>query len=209
MPIKLPKNVSGIQKFIEVKEIKNGVAIMKDNSIKAVCACSSINFDLLSQVEQEALVARFQEFLNALDFPIQIIIASRHFQIDDYLNQVKELEKIQTNELLRIQTNEYINFVQSFVEFANIMSKSFYVIVPFSVMESRQEGFFEKVKNIISSAKSSKQKFETEKFNQYKTQLEQRVNMVVDGLRGLGIKTIPLNDEQLTQLYFEFYNVER
>jgi len=209
MPIKLPKNVSGIQKFIEVKEIKNGVAIMKDNSMKAVCACSSINFDLLSQVEQEALVARFQEFLNALDFPIQIIIASRHFQIDDYLNQVKELEKIQTNELLRIQTSEYINFIQSFVEFANIMSKSFYVIIPFSVMESRQEGFFEKVKNIISSAKSSKQKFETEKFNQYKTQLEQRVNMVVDGLRGLGIKTIPLNDEQLTQLYFEFYNVER
>ncbi|HUT96145.1 MAG TPA: hypothetical protein VMW82_01085 [Candidatus Paceibacterota bacterium] len=209
MPIKLPKNISGIQKFIEVKEIKDGVAIMKDNSMKAVCACSSINFDLLSQTEQEAVVARFQEFLNALDFPIQIIIASRHFQIDDYLNQVKELEKIQTNELLRIQTNEYINFIQSFVEFANIMSKSFYVIIPFSVIESKQEGFFEKIKNIISSAKPSKQKFEIEKFNQYKNQLEQRVNMVVEGLQNLGVKTIPLNNEQLTQLYFEFYNVER
>jgi hypothetical protein len=209
MPIKLPKNVSGIQKFIEIKEIKNGVAIMKDNSMKAVCACSSINFDLLSQTEQEALVARFQEFLNALDFPIQIIVASRHFRIDDYLNQIKELEKTQTNELLRIQTSEYINFVQSFVEFANIMSKSFYVIVPFNVIESKQEGFFDKVKNIISSTKPSKQKFEIEKFNQYKTQLGQRVSMVLDGLQGLGIKTIPLNDEQLTQLYFEFYNVER
>lgn len=209
MPIRLPKNVSRIQNFIEIKEIKDGVAIMKDNSMKAVCACSSINFDLLSQTEQEALVARFQEFLNALDFPIQIIIASRHFQIDDYLNQIKELEKTQTNELLKIQTNEYINFIQSFVEFANIMSKSFYIIVPFSVIESKQEGFFEKVKNIISSTKSSKQKFEIEKFNQYKTQLEQRVSMILDGLQGLGIKTIPLNDEQLTQLYFEFYNVER
>lgn len=209
MSIKLPKNVSGIQKFIEIKEIKNGVAIMNDNSMKAVCACSSINFDLLSQTEQEALVARFQEFLNALDFPIQIIVASRHFRIDDYLNQIKELEKTQTNELLRIQTSEYINFVQSFVEFANIMSKSFYVVVPFSIIESKQEGFFEKVKNIISSTQSSRQKFEIEKFNQYKTQLEQRVSMILNGLQGLGIKTIPLNDEQLTQLYFEFYNVER
>ena len=208
MPIiKLPKNASEVQKFIEISEIKNGMAIMKDNSLRAVCACSSINFDLLSSTEQEAVITRFQEFLNSLDFPLQIVIASRHFQIENYLDQIRELEKKQTNELLKIQTGEYINFVQSFVEFANIMNKSFYAIVPFSVIESKQEGFFDKIKSIIGSQKSNKQHFEIEKLNQYRVQLDQRINMVIQGLQALGIKAIPLNDEQLTQLYFEFYNI--
>jgi len=209
MQTKLPKKASEVQKFIEVKEIKNGMAIMKDNSLRAVCACSSINFDLLSSAEQEAVIARFQEFLNSLDFPLQIVVASRHFQIKNYLDQIRELEKKQTNELLRIQTSEYISFVENFVEFANIMNKSFYAVIPFSIVESKNEGFFDKIKNIVSTQKPKKELFEIEKLNQYKSQLDQRVNMVVQGLQGLGIKTIPLNDEQLTQLYFEFYNIEK
>lgn len=207
MNIKLPKNASEVQKFIEISEIKNGMAIMKDNSLRAVCACSSINFDLLSSTEQEAVTTRFQEFLNSLDFPLQIVVASRHFQIENYLDQIRELEKKQTNELLKIQTGEYINFVQSFVEFANIMNKSFYAIIPFSVIESKQEGFFDKLKNIIGSQKSNKEHFDIEKLNQYRAQLDQRINMVIQGLQALGIKAISLNDEQLTQLYFEFYNI--
>lgn len=207
--VKLPKNASEVQKFVEIQEIKDGMAIMKDNSIRSVCACSSINFDLLSQTEQEAVINRFQEFLNSIDFPIQIIIASRHFQVESYLNQIRELEKKQTNELLKIQTNEYINFVQSFVEFANIMNKAFYVIIPFNIVETKNEDFMTKIKNIISSNKPKKVKFESEKLNQYKAQLDQRMNLVIQGLQALGIKTIPLNDEQLTQLYFEFYNIEK
>lgn len=209
MQTKLSKKASEVQKFIEIREIKNGMAIMKDNSLRAVCACSSINFDLLSSTEQEALIARFQEFLNSLDFPLQIIVASRHFQIENYLDQIRELEKKQTNELLRIQTSEYISFVESFVEFENIMNKSFYAIVPFSIVEAKDESFFNRIKNIISTQKPNKEHFEIEKLNQYKSQLDQRVNMVIQGLQALGIKTIPLNDEQLTQLYFEFYNVEK
>jgi hypothetical protein len=162
----------------------------------------------LSSSEQEALISRFQEFLNALDFPLQILVASRHFNVENYLNQIRELEKAQTNELLRIQTSEYVNFVESFVEFANIMNKSFYAIVPFSVVEAKAQGFLDKIKNVVSAGKPKKETFDLQKFNQYKTQLEQRVNMVINGLQGLGIKAIPLADEQLTQLFFEFYNLE-
>jgi len=206
---KMPKNAPAVQKFVEVKEIRDGVAVLKDNSLKAVCICSSINFDLLSTAEQEAITARFQEFLNSLDFPLQIVISSRHFDIDNYLNQIKELEKKQTNELLRVQTSEYINFVQSFVEFANIMNKSFYVIIPFRVVEAREEGFAEKIKTVITAQKPKKVQFEIEKFRQYKAQLDQRVNLIIGGLQGLGIKAVPLNDEQLTELFYEFYNVEK
>jgi hypothetical protein len=198
-----------VQKFIEIREIKNGLAITKDGGLRAVCACSSINFDLLSQTEQEAVINRFQEFLNSLDFPIQIVVASRHFQIENYLAQISELEQKQTNELLKIQTSEYINFVRSFVEFANIMNKSFYIIVPFSAVESREESFLTRIKNIVSAQKKKQEKFETQKLNQYKAQLDQRISLISGGLQALGIKTIPLNDEQLTQLYFEFYNVDK
>ena len=196
-----------MQKFVEVKEIRDGVAILKDNSLKSVCICSSINFELLSTQEQEAIIVRFQEFLNSLDFSLQIIIASRHFEIDTYLNQIRDLEKKQTNELLRVQTSEYINFVESFVGFANIMNKSFYIIIPFRTVETREEGFTEKLKNIITAQKPKKEEFKIEKFNQYKTQLEQRTNLIIQGLQGLGIKCVSLNDEQLTELFYEFYNV--
>lgn len=209
MPNKLPKSAPAVQKFVEVKEIRQGVAIMKDNSLKAICICSSLNFDLLSTDEQEAIIARFQEFLNSLDFPVQIIISSRHFEIDNYLNQIRELEKKQTNELLRVQTSEYINFVESFVEWANIMNKSFYVIIPFRVVEAREESFINKIKNIITAQKPKKEEFSMEKFNQYKTQLDQRTNLIIQGLQGLGIKAVALNDEQLTELFYEFYNVEK
>ena len=205
----MPKNAPEVQKFVEIKEIRDGVAISKDNSLKSVCICSSINFDLLSMDEQEAVTSRFQEFLNSLDFPLQIVIASRHFNIENYLNQIRELEKKQTNELLRIQTSEYINFVQSFVEFANIMTKSFYTVVPFRIVETRQESFTGAFKTILMSKKKVKAKFEMEKFRQYKTQLDQRVSLVNQGLQGLGIKAVPLNDEQLTELYYEFYNIEK
>lgn len=206
---KLPKNAPAVQKFVEVKEIKENTAIMKDNSLKAICVCSSINFELLSTQEQEAIIARFQEFLNSLDFPLQIVIASRHFEIDNYLNQIKELEKKQTNELLRIQTSEYVNFVKSFVEFANIMDKAFYVVIPFRVIESREGSFINKIKNIIAAKKSKKEEYKAEKFTQYKTQLEQRVHHVIEGLQGLGVRAVPLNNEQLIELFYESYNVER
>ncbi len=206
---KMPKNAPGVQKFVDVKEIKEDIVITKDNSLKSICICSSMNFELLSADEQNAIIARFQEFLNSLDFSLQIIIASRHFQIDTYLNQIKDLEKKQTNELLKVQTGEYINFIENFVDFANIMNKFFYVVIPFRAVEAKEETFGAKFKNILTAQKTKKGKFEMEKFNHYKNQLDQRVNLVIQGLQGLGIKGVPLNNEQLTELFYEFYNIER
>jgi len=205
----LPKNAPRAQGFVKVREIKNGTVILQDNSMKAVCICSSMNFDLLSTTEQEAVINRFQEFLNSLDFSIQIIVASRHFEIDTYLDQIREMEKKQTNELLRVQTSEYINFVESFVEFANIMTKAFYVVVTFRIAETKEAetDITSKFKNLLKSRRPKTEVFQMDNFEQYKSQLDQRVNLVVSGLQGLGIKAVPLNDEQLTQLYYEFYNI--
>jgi len=207
--VNISKNSPGVQSFVKVKEIKNNIVVLQDNSLKSVCICSSMNFDLLSAAEQEAVISRFQEFLNSLDFSIQIIVASRHFEIDNYLGQIREMEKKQTNELLRVQTSEYINFVQSFVDFANIMTKAFYVVVTFRLAETKEQdlNIAGKMKNLFAGSKGKTEVFKMENFEQYKSQLDQRVNLVVGGLQGLGIKAVPLNDEQLTQLYYEFYNI--
>src|SRR3989344_3045242 len=120
------------QKYINVAEIKENTLILKDGSLRAVIAVSSTNFALKSEDEQNALVAAYQGMLNSLDFPIQILIHSRVLDINSYLGKLKGLAGGQTNELLRIQMNEYIEYIGKLVEFANIMSKNFYVIVPFS-----------------------------------------------------------------------------
>jgi len=99
--------------------------------------------------------------------------------------------------------------VQSFVEFANIMNKSFYAIIPFRIVETREESFISKLKTVVSAQKPKKEKFEIEKFRQYKAQLDQRVNFIIEGLQGLGVRAVPLNNEQLTELFYEFYNVEK
>src|SRR3989338_4978029 len=105
---------------------------MKDGSLRGVVAVSSTNFALKSEDEQNALVAAYQGMLNSLDFPIQILIHSRVLDINSYLGKLKTLAAGQTNELLRIQMTEYIEYIGKLVEFANIMSKNFYVVVPFS-----------------------------------------------------------------------------
>ena len=99
--------------------------------------------------------------------------------------------------------------MKNFVEFANIMNKSFYIVIPFRVIEAREESFVDKIKNIITAQKPKKETFESEKFNQYKSQLDQRVNLIIQGLQGLGVKAMSLNDEQLIQLFYEFYNIEK
>jgi hypothetical protein len=165
---------------------------------------SSINFDLKSTQEQEAIVAAYQDFLNSLDFPIQVVVESRKLDINPYLNLLDEKEKTQENELLRFQLNEYRNFVKSLVETSNIMTKKFYIIVPFAIVESQKEGFFERIRIAFNPKQVLAEK--KMEFESYKNQLWQRVDHIMAGLQGTGIRMIPLNTEELIELYYNAYN---
>lgn len=203
-PEKQNKKGLSTQKYLEIAEIKDGIVIMKNGSMKAILMVSSINFALKSIDEQDAIIYHYQSFLNSLDFSVQIVINSRQLNLDNYLQVLKDQEKKQMNELLRMQTSSYIEYIQGLVKMANIVSKTFYIVVPFSVSEAKG-GALSVLKGSGSSAKlmSSRATFE-----KYKDQLFQRVDHVIENLSGTGLRMTMLSTQELIELYYNLYNPE-
>ena len=192
------------QSHIDVEEIKDGAIILKNGALRAVLLVSSINFDLKSSEEQSLIIQQYQNFLNSLDFPVQILISSRKMNITPYLEYLEGMEKKQTNEILRFQTAEYRNFIKSLVDISNIMTKSFYVVVPFSPIESQEGGFFQKVSAMFNPKQGILKKREW--FETYKNQLWQRVDYVMNALGGTGVKVTQLKTDELIELLYNSYN---
>lgn len=188
------------QAFIPIKEIKEGVVVMRDTSLRVVLMLSSINFALKSDEEKNAIIGSYQSFLNSLPFPIQIYVKSRKLHLDGYLATLdKQLAK-QTNELLRLQTSQYKDFIGELLEYASIMEKRFFVIVPFypSGVGIEKEGL---IKSLFSGKPPVDTTFETQK-----TELMARVDQVIIGLTGIGVRCVALNTEELIELYYTVYN---
>lgn len=184
------------QQFLEIQDIKEGVVILKNNAIRGILMVSSVNFALKSEDEQNATIYQFQNFLNSLDFSIQITVQSRKLNITGYLDKLKELEKKQENELLKAQTAGYREFVQELIAGGSIMSKNFFVTVPFSFIDIPD---FVKAKTSVS---------DEEQFQRAKAQLWQRMEFVASGLRRCGLKCIPLNTSELIELYWSLHHPE-
>ena len=195
---------SSFQNQMDIAEIKEDVIVLKDGSLRAVLAVSAINFDLKSDQEQEGLIFAYQRFLNAFDFPFQIVISSKKFDIDPYLSMLKRKGRAETNELLRRQIEDYMEFVDNLVGMANIMTKLFYIVVPFYVIENKQKGFFSKISSTVNPKKTIYQR--REDFETYKNQLFQRVDQMSESLSGTGIIMVPLNTEELIELFYNSYN---
>lgn len=196
------------QDFVPIKEIRDGVVIMDDGSLRAVLMTSALNFALKSEDEQNAIILQYQNFLNSLDFPVQFFIESRKMDIEPYLAMLEDAEKEQPNELLKIQTREYIEFVKNFVKATNIVSKSFYVIVPYNpsaISIGGKEGPFSSIKNILGKGKPGGNEKDV-KFSEASVQLQQRIGLVQSGLMRMGVRAVLLNTEELIELYYKLFN---
>lgn len=198
-------NSAPAQKFLAIETIREDTLILKDHTLRVVLMCSSLNFALKSEDEQDAIIYQYQNFLNSLDFPLQFVIHSRRMNISPYLESLHERLKEEDNELLKIQTNEYIEFVRTFADISNIMSKTFYVVVPFTPLITEKKGM---VSNIISAIMPAKKenRVEDDSFEHEKNQLWQRVDAVIAGLRRFGVRSAPLNTEELIELFYGLYN---
>ena len=201
-----PPPSSSIQKYIPIAEIKDGVIVMKNKGIRSVLICTSVNFALKSIDEQDALIYKYQSFLNSLDFSIQIVVVSRKFNIDPYIEKLALKEREQENELLRIQTREYIEFIKGLTQLTNIMTESFYLIVPFNPAPIQKMGFTDSLLGKSKPEPTDEENAENEDFQALKSQLWQRVEFVASGLSGCGIRAVPLNTEELTELFYKLYN---
>jgi hypothetical protein len=191
------------QEFVPLKEIRDGIVLLKTGPICAILMASASNFALKSTGEQEAILMQYKNFLNSLDFPIQFFIESRKFDIEPYLQLLKESLDKQTNELLAIQTREYMDFIKNLVSGKNIVSKYFYIVVPYTMpMVSASGGggifgFFGK-KNTAKTVDDN--------FTQSLTQLEQRIIIIQSGLSSAGIRTVQLNTEEIIELFYKLFN---
>jgi len=198
------KPTASTQAYLDIKEIKEGVVVMKDGSLRAVLVVSSVNFSLKSGDEQNALVASYQNFLNSLEFPIQILMQSRKLDIHGYLDKMRAIMQQQTNELLRMQTQEYIEYVAKLIEFASIMNKTFYVVVPLTA-GAGQTGFMAKFMNLMSPAREVS--LHQTDFEKSREELTKRVNQVAGSMGSMGLKTIVLKTEELVELMYNSYNL--
>ncbi len=192
------------QKYLDIAEIRDDVVLMKDGTLRAALLVSSINFALKSEEEQNALVSAYIGFLNSLDYPLQIVIQSRKLRIDNYLNRLKESEKEQTNELLKMQIVDYRTFVSELVEMGQIMSKRFYVVVPYDPLSNKQKGFFSRLREIFTPVLSVRLK--KEKFMGRKNDLMMRVEQVLGQLQSMGLNAVMLDTQSLIELYYNCYN---
>jgi type IV secretory pathway VirB4 component len=195
---------SPTQQYLDVAEVKEDVIVLKNGSLRAVLAVSAINFELKSTDEQEAIISQYQNFLNSVDFPLQVLISSRKLNIDTYLDFLTDKEKQQKTELMRLQISEYKNFISQLVSMSDIMDKSFYLIVPFSPIENQDKSFFSNFSNMLHPQKGILEK--RENFETYKNQLYQRVDHLTAGLSGIGVKIVPLKTQELIELLFNAYN---
>lgn len=189
------------QDFVPVQEVRNGVVIMKKGGLRGILMCSSVNFALKSEDEQKAILGGFQTFLNTLDFSVQIVVHSRKIDIRPYLATLEERIDKQTSDLMKIQVREYIQFIKGFIEGSDIMTKTFYAVVPFDPAIATAVA-----SNIPFLGKASPVQ-EASQFDEHRVQLEQRLALVEGGLQAAGVRCARLGTEEIIELLFRSFNL--
>lgn len=208
----MPQSTS-TEQFVSVETIKDDCVLLKDGSLRAVLMVSGINFDLKSEEEQNLVMLAYQGLLNRLDFSVQFVVHSRKVNIDSYLAKIKARDDAESNGLLKIQIKEYAQFIKTLVSVTNVMSKRFYIVVPYAAGAEEAEKALGRIAELLplpvkKSSGSPKQKEETD-FETKKMQLKHRVNAVFSGLRPTGVKIIRLQTQELLELYYNLYNPEK
>jgi hypothetical protein len=196
---------SSTQEFVPISEVRDGVLVLKDGGLRAVLLCSSLNFSLKSEDEKNAILFQFQDFLNSLDFSVQIVIQSRKLDIRPYIALLEEQEKKQTNSLMKIQTKEYIEFVKNFTETTNIMTKNFFIIVAYSpavINAPTTSG----IVSMLRREEKSVAPIKSSSFEESRTQLEERMSVVEQGLIRTGIRVARLGTEEVIELFYKAFN---
>lgn len=208
-PAPKPKNPNSTQNSLLLSEVRDNMVIMADGTFRAVVACKSINFDLMSSREREGVEYSYQNFLNALNHPVQILIRSQRVDIGPYIDRLVEIRRNQDNMLLNVLMDDYINFIDILSQEANIMDKTFFIAIPYypqgdvANLVEQGKGFFG---SLFAKPKNSITKIDTATYEKAKTEIKNRVDGVMAGLFQLGVQSVQLNTKELGELYYNFYN---
>lgn len=198
---------SGTQVFLKIAEIRDDSLVLKNGGIRSVIKVSSINFNLKSEEEQNAIIYSYQSFLNTIDFPVQIVIRSKKLDIDEYLEKLKAKAETQTNDLLKKQTTEYIDYIAKLVEYADIMEKEFFVVVPYDPIRAQTPNLIQQLfANMNPKDTITGQKTRHKEFADLKKKLNARINTVKAGLENCGLQAKELTTKELVAMFYNIYN---
>ncbi|MEK7619032.1 MAG: TraC family protein [Patescibacteria group bacterium] len=203
---KATKGTPSTQKYIEISEFRNDTVIMKDGTLRAVLLVSSLNFFLKSDDEQQGIVQAYMQLLNTFDFPLQVVVQSRAFDISKYLERLEKIEQTQENDLLRIQIADYRQFISELVQIGQIMDKRFYVVIPYDPVADTGRGFFKQLGALFSA--SAEISLKREQFLRRKHFLDQRADNVSGALTGMGLNAVRVDTQSLMEIFYNLYNPE-
>lgn len=204
-----PKNPNSTQSTLQLSEVRDGMVIMVDGSFRAVIACKSINFDLMSEREREGIEFSYQNFLNSLTFPVQILVRSQRVDISQYIEKLIAIRREQDNMLLGVLMDDYVQFIDDLSQGANIMEKSFYITVPYfplgdaANLVEQGKGFFGK---LFARPQNHITKIDTAAYQKAKDEIKNRVDVVMAGMFQIGVQSTQLDTKSLGELYYNFYN---
>ena len=209
-PVKqAPKNPNSTQSTLQLSEVRDNMVVMVDGSMRAVVACKSINFDLMSDREREGVEYSYQNFLNSLNFPVQILIRSQRVDIGPYLEKLIATRRTQDNMLLGVLMDDYINYIDVLSQEANIMEKTFYIVIPYfpngdaSNLIEQGKGFFGK---LFAKPKNTITRIDTATYQKAKDEIKNRVDNVIAGMFQIGVQSVQLDTKSLGELYYNIYN---
>jgi len=204
-----PRNPNSTQNSLQLSEVRDNMVIMIDGSFRAVIACKSINFDLMSDREREGVEYSYQNFLNSLNFPVQILVRSQRVDIGPYIDKLLDVRRNQDNMLLGVLMDDYIGFIDALSQEANIMEKTFYIVVPYfplgdsANLLDQGKGFFGK---IFSRPKNTVTRIDTATYQKARDEIKNRVDAVMAGMFQIGVQCLQLETKALGELYYNFYN---
>lgn len=204
-----PKNPNSTQSTLQLSELRDSMVIMNDGSFRAVVACKSINFDLMSDREREGVEYSYQNFLNSLNFPIQILVRSQRVDIGPYIDKLVETRRSQDNMLLGVLMDDYIGFIDALSQEANIMEKSFYIVIPYfprgdaANLVDQGKGFFGK---LFARPQNNITHIDAATYQKAKDEIKNRVDSVMAGLFQIGVQSVQLDTKSLGELYYNYYN---
>lgn len=201
----LIKNAKATQEFVPIKEVRDGILVLKSGELRAIVLASSVNLSLKSDDEQKATILQFQSFLNTLDFSIQMSVQSRRLDIRPYLLLLENRLKVQNEPLLKLQTQEYIEFIKNFTDTVSIMTKNFFIVVPY--VQTNFTPNTNIFKNLFGK-KNTEEDRELEQldFEEKRSQIEQRVGVIQQGLSRCGIKSTQLDTEAVIEVFYKVFN---
>ena len=206
-------NPNSTQNTLQISEIRDGRVILNDGTFRAVIMCKSINFDLMSPQEREAVEFSYQGFLNSLYFPVQILVRSQKVDLRPYLEKLDKIRTDQDNMLLGLLMEDYIAFLADIAQQTNIMDKKFYLIIGYPDADEdarralrQSAGFFTGLADVFNKEKNPHVVIDEGTLEKAKTELRNRVQAVMQGLLQCGVQSLPLDTQELIELYYDVYN---